>query len=84
MALPGPLRITTDSIAQNKQICFHYRIMLLALHIALILSTTLSFDQEQFKHNSYNGFSPDSHVTISRIQQTQDARSQHALSISTQ
>jgi len=36
-------------IAQSpwKQFCFNCRILLVALHVALICSTTLSFDQMQ-------------------------------------
>jgi len=47
--------------------------MLLALHIALICSTSLSVDQVHFKHKQTQVLSPDLHVTIGTIQQTQDA-----------
>ena len=45
-----PVRLQHYCIAQSptKKICFYYRILLLALHIALICSTT--FDQVQW-HN---------------------------------
>jgi len=46
--------------------------MLLALHIALICSTTLSFDMAHFKHKQPQVLSPDSHATIGTIQETQD------------
>jgi len=47
--------------------------MLPALHIVLICSTTLSFDQVQIKHDQSQVFSPDSHVTIGTMHQKQDA-----------
>jgi len=40
---------------------------------ALICSATVSFDQVHFKHEQPQVLSPDSHVTIGIIQQTQDA-----------
>ena len=49
------------------------RIMLLALHIALIRSTTLSFALVHFKHEQPQFLSPDAHVTTGTIQQTQEA-----------
>jgi len=55
------------------QLWFYCRILLLALHIALICSTTLSFDQVHFKHKQPQVFSTDLHVTIGMIQQIQDA-----------
>jgi len=42
--------------------------MLLALHIALICSTTLSFDQVYFKHEQPQILSPDSHGISGKIQ----------------
>jgi len=42
-------------------------IMLLALHIALICTTTLSFDQVHVKHEQTQAFSADLHVTIGTI-----------------
>jgi len=49
---------------------FLLKVMLLALHIALIGSTTLNFDQVHFKHQQPQVFSPDPHVTIGTIQET--------------
>jgi len=48
--------------------------MLLALHIDLICSTTLNFDQVHIKHQRPQVPSPDSQVTIGTIQQTQDVQ----------
>ena len=62
-------------------------IMLLALHIALVCSTSgafqnksfdqalifKSFDQVHFKPEQSQFLSPDLHVTIGTIQQTQEA-----------
>jgi len=39
----------TYSIAQKKQLCFYCRIMLLALHIALICSTTFRLRSGSFQ-----------------------------------
>jgi len=50
--------------------------MLLA-HTALICSTALSFGQVHFKHEQPQVLSPDSHVTLGTIQQTQDATCLH-------
>ena len=35
------------ALSPKKHLCFYCRILLVALHIALICSTTLSFDQMQ-------------------------------------
>ena len=53
--------------AQKKQLYFYCMIMLLALHIALICTTTLSFDQVHVKHEQPQAFSADLHVTIGTI-----------------
>ena len=47
--------------------------MLLALHIALISSTTLSFDLVHSNTINQQVLSADSHVTIDTIHQTQPA-----------
>jgi len=57
--------------------------MLLASHIALTCSTTLSFDQVHFKHEQPQVRLSDSHLGIGRIQQN-TGHSQRPLSISTQ
>jgi len=44
--------------------------MLLAVHIALIFSITLSFDQVHFKYEQPQVLLPDSQVTIDTIHQT--------------
>jgi len=46
---------------------------MLGLHISVICRIALSFDQVHFKHNQTQILSPDSHVTINTIHQTQDA-----------
>jgi len=47
--------------------------MLLAIHISLICSTTLSFHQVHFKHEHPQVLTPYSQVIIGTIQQTQEA-----------
>ena len=54
----------------EEQVCFHCRIVPQALHIALICSTTLNFDQMHFKHQQPQ-VQPDSLATVGTIQQTQ-------------
>ena len=51
--------------------------LLCVVHIALICSATLSFDQVHFKHEQSQVLSPDSHVTIGTIQQMQGAANVH-------
>jgi len=58
------------SIVQKKQLCFYCRIMLLALHIALIYSTNLCFDQVHFKQKRPQVLSSDSHETVGAIHHT--------------
>jgi len=58
--------------AQKKQRCF-YCWILISLHISLIFSIPLSFDQVYIKHKQPQVVSPDSRATIDTIHQTQDS-----------
>jgi len=45
---------------------------MLALHISLLCSILLSFDQVRIKHNQPQDLSPNSHPAIDTIHRTQD------------
>jgi len=50
------------------QLCFYCRVLLLALHMALICnSTTSSFEQMHFKHEQPLVLSPNSHTKSVRF-----------------
>jgi len=49
----------------------------IVLLIALICSTTLSFDEVHFKHEQPQVLLTDSHATIGTIQQTEEAANVH-------
>ena len=57
--------------SRSEASCFHCE--MLALHISLICSITLSFDQVHIKNNQPQDLSPNSHPTIDTIHQTQNA-----------
>jgi len=66
----------TYSIAQKKQLCFYCRIMLLALHVALICSSLQrqALIRRISNTNGHKFFRLiHMHVTIDTIRQTQDA-----------